>query len=100
MIRQQLARLLAVILTISCIAGSVGMTALASEADSLSTDIVISENSEDAGASDERPETAPVTGREEETAEEEACLMEHAISDESFDKWVAYIDKMGLVENE
>ena len=78
MIRQQLARLLAVILTISCIAGSVGMTALASEADSLSTDIVMSENSEDASASDERPETAPVTGREEETAEEELSAFSEA----------------------
>lgn len=38
-------------------------------------------------------------GIDEETAEKEACLMEHAISDESFDKWVAYIDKLGLVEN-
>ena len=32
------------------------------------------------------------------TAEEEACLMEHAISDASFKKWVAYIDKLGIVE--
>lgn len=32
------------------------------------------------------------------TAEEEACLMEHAISDASFEKWVAYIDKLGIVE--
>ena len=67
MIRQQLARLLAVILTISCIAGSVGMTALASEADSLSTDIVMSENGEDdAAAADEEAETAQNTGGEEE----------------------------------
>lgn len=35
-----------------------------------------------------------------EQAEEEACLMEHAISDESFAKWVDYIDKLGLVEGE
>ena len=33
-----------------------------------------------------------------EIAEEEACLMEHAISDESFEKWVAYIDDLGLVD--
>lgn len=35
-----------------------------------------------------------------ETAEEEACLMEHAISDESFKKWVAFIDKMNIMEAE
>lgn len=33
-------------------------------------------------------------------AEEEACLMEHAISDASFKKWVAYIDDLGIVEEE
>lgn len=33
-------------------------------------------------------------------AEEEACLMEHAISDESFKNWVAYIDKLNIVEDE
>ena len=38
-------------------------------------------------------------GIPEDTAEKEACLMEHAISDESFDKWVAYIDDLGLVKN-
>ena len=32
-------------------------------------------------------------------AEDEACLMEHAISDASFEKWVAYIDGLGLVED-
>lgn len=37
-------------------------------------------------------------GIPEETAEEEACLMEHAISDESFDKWVAYIDALDIVD--
>ena len=37
-------------------------------------------------------------GVDDETADEEACLMEHAISDESFEKWVAYIDRLGLVE--
>ena len=36
-------------------------------------------------------------GIPEEVAEDEACLMEHAISDESFEKWVAYIDRLGLV---
>lgn len=35
-----------------------------------------------------------------EIAEEEACLMEHAISDASFDKWVAYIEKLDIIENE
>ena len=34
----------------------------------------------------------------EDTAEEEACLMEHAISDESFKKWVAYIEGLGIVD--
>ena len=37
-------------------------------------------------------------GIAEDIAEDEACLMEHAISDDSFEKWVAYIDKLGLVE--
>lgn len=36
-------------------------------------------------------------GLSEEAAEEEACLMEHAISDDSFEKWVAYIDKLDIV---
>lgn len=31
-----------------------------------------------------------------ETAEEEACQMEHAISDESFEKWLAYINAQQL----
>ncbi len=35
-------------------------------------------------------------GIPEETADEEACLMEHAISDESFEKWIAYIKKLDL----
>ena len=34
-------------------------------------------------------------GIEEEIADEEACQMEHAISDESFEKWIAYIKKLG-----
>ena len=37
-------------------------------------------------------------GIPEDIAEDEACLMEHAISDESFEKWVAYIDGLGLIE--
>ena len=37
-------------------------------------------------------------GIPEDVAEEEACLMEHAISDASFKKWVAYIDKLGLMD--
>ena len=36
-------------------------------------------------------------GISEDVAEQEACLMEHAISDESFEKWVSYIDKLGIV---
>ena len=39
-------------------------------------------------------------GIPERTAEKEACLMEHAISDASFKKWVTYIDKLGIVEKE
>lgn len=35
-----------------------------------------------------------------EVAEEEACLMEHAISDESFEKWVSYIEDLGIVDSE
>ena len=38
-------------------------------------------------------------GIDEQIAEDEACLMEHAISDESFKKWVAYIDKLGIVND-
>ena len=34
-----------------------------------------------------------------EIAEQEACLMEHAISDESFEKWAAYIDELGIVDS-
>lgn len=30
------------------------------------------------------------------TAEDEACQMEHAISDESFEKWLAFIDELGI----
>ena len=39
-------------------------------------------------------------GISEDVAEEEACLMEHAISDDSFEKWIAFIDKMGIVTEE
>lgn len=39
-------------------------------------------------------------GIDDETAEAEACLMEHAISDESFKRWVAYIEKLGIVDQE
>lgn len=35
-------------------------------------------------------------GLDEEVAEEEACKMEHAISDESFEKWLEYFKKIGL----
>ena len=35
-------------------------------------------------------------GIPEEQAEREACLMEHAISDESFEKWSSYIKKLDL----
>lgn len=35
-------------------------------------------------------------GISEEVANEEACLMEHAISDFSFVKWIEYIKKRGI----
>ena len=35
-------------------------------------------------------------GIPDEQAEKEACLMEHAISDESFEKWISYIKKLVL----
>lgn len=35
-------------------------------------------------------------GLDQEGAEEEACQMEHAISDESFEKWLAYFKSIGL----
>ena len=35
-------------------------------------------------------------GLTKEVAEEEACQMEHAISDESFKKWLAYFERIGL----
>ena len=36
-------------------------------------------------------------GIDPEVAESEACLMEHAISDDSFEKWVAYIEALDIV---
>ncbi len=35
-------------------------------------------------------------GIDRKTAEEEACKMEHAISDDSFEKWVAFIRSLNL----
>ena len=35
-------------------------------------------------------------GLDQEDAEEEACKMEHAISGESFEKWLAYLKSIGL----
>lgn len=35
-------------------------------------------------------------GIDAETAEAEACIMEHAISDESFEKWLAFIDGLNI----
>ncbi len=35
-----------------------------------------------------------VLGIDAKTAEEEACMMEHAISDESFEKWMDYVYKI------
>ena len=35
-------------------------------------------------------------GIDAETAEEEACMMEHAISDASFEKWITFIDSLDL----
>lgn len=35
-------------------------------------------------------------GIPEDRADEEACLMEHAISDESFEKWFAFVRKLDL----
>lgn len=37
-----------------------------------------------------------VLGIPAETADAEACLLEHDISDDSFEKWNAYIDGLGL----
>lgn len=35
-------------------------------------------------------------GIDAEIAEEEACQMEHAISDDSFEKWLSFIDSLNL----
>lgn len=37
-----------------------------------------------------------VLGIPEERADEEACIMEHAISDDSFEEWTAYIKSLDL----
>lgn len=37
-----------------------------------------------------------VIGLDRDVAEEEACQMEHAISDDAFEKWMAYFRKVGL----
>ena len=38
-------------------------------------------------------------GIDPEVAEDEACIMEHAISDDSFKKWVAFVDENGYLED-
>ena len=38
-------------------------------------------------------------GIDPETAENEACLMEHAISDESFELWAKYVGSLGLLDD-
>jgi Mn-dependent DtxR family transcriptional regulator len=35
-------------------------------------------------------------GLEKEEAEDEACLIEHCISDEAFEKWLAFFKEIGL----
>lgn len=35
-------------------------------------------------------------GIDSKTAEDEACQMEHAISDSSFEKWLSFIDSLNL----
>ncbi len=42
------------------------------------------------------PEVAKALGIPEDRADEEACLMEHAISDESFEKWFEFVRKLDL----
>ena len=37
-------------------------------------------------------------GIPDDVAEDEACLMEHAISDDSFEKWVSYIEALGIID--
>ena len=41
---------------------------------------------------------AKAVGLPQETAETEACMMEHAISDESFEKWTEYITRLGVLD--
>ena len=41
---------------------------------------------------------AKCLGIADDVAEREACLMEHAISDDSFEKWVAYIEKLDIAD--
>lgn len=38
-------------------------------------------------------------GIADDVAEKEACLMEHAISDDSFEKWASYIESLDIVED-
>ena len=42
---------------------------------------------------------AKAVGLPQETAKREACLMEHAISDESFEKWTDYIVRLGVIDD-
>ena len=44
----------------------------------------------------DQPYYGDITLTEEGYAERAACLMEHAISDESFEKWSSYIKKLDL----
>ena len=38
-------------------------------------------------------------GLDKAEAEEEACQMEHVMSDDSFDKWTRYIEELGIIES-
>ena len=38
-------------------------------------------------------------GIPQDVAEEEACLMEHTMSDESFNKWTDYIEGLGIIDD-
>ena len=35
-------------------------------------------------------------GVDPKVADEEACLMEHALSDDTQDRWLAYLEKQGI----
>ena len=77
--RQRFARLLALTLTISFITGSAGIAALAEEADSVSADIVVSDNSDDplntaAPGSGEETAAEPADTKTDDTAEEPSGL--------------------------